>query len=167
MKHMDLIIQAMAGIFGGDYTHKEYNVVTDIPSARKLFDRWPTPIQVSGFEIGMAVVLPFQSVVDDYNYCDWHPLKTAFESLMTRAFGQMRDWATFDVTSVMQAVRPDRYFTMSQPGKVVVAEDGTTRFVPQPGGRHQYFLLPDEAANARASEAIIELCSQPPQGTDR
>ena len=157
----------MGGIFGGDYTHKEANIVSDLPSARKLFERWPTPIQVSGFEIGMAVVLPFKSVTDDYNYCPWHPLKTAFESLMTRAFGQMRDWATFDVTSVMQAVRPDRYFTMSQPGTVTVEEDGTTRFTPDPAGRHRYFLLPDAAGNARAQEAIINLCSQPPKGAER
>ncbi len=161
------IVQLVGGIFGGDYTHKEANIVTDIPSAQKLFGQWPTPIQVSGFEIGMAVVLPFKSVTDDYNYCPWHPLKTAFESLMTRAFGQMRDWATFDVTSVMQAVRPDRYFTLSEPGTITIDDDATARFTPDPAGRHRYFLFPDEVSKARAEEAIIDLCSQPSLGAER
>ncbi|MBO7678441.1 MAG: nucleoside hydrolase [Thermoguttaceae bacterium] len=161
------VLQAMAGIFAGDYTHKEYNVVTDVPSAQKLFDRWPTPIQVSGYEIGAAVRLPSESVTDDYNYRPWHPLPIAFKALSVKLTGKLSDWATFDITSVMQGVRPDRYFTMSQPGTVTVEEDGTTRFTPDPAGRHRYFLLPDEAANARAQEAIINLCSQPPKGAER
>jgi inosine-uridine nucleoside N-ribohydrolase len=33
----------------------EFNLESDVPSAQKLFASWPTPIVVSGFEIGLTL----------------------------------------------------------------------------------------------------------------
>jgi hypothetical protein len=45
----------MGGAFqpvDGKPGYREYNIVTDLPAARKLATEWPTPIVWSGFEIG-------------------------------------------------------------------------------------------------------------------
>jgi len=158
------IAQVMAGIFGGNFSHKEYNIVTDVPAAQKFFSRWPTPVQVSGYEIGEAVSLPLASITGDYHYYGWHPITTAHENICMKWRGELCSWATFDLTCVLQGVRPDRgYFAMSEPGTVTVDDDGTTHFTPGPGGRHQYYFIPDAAGKARIQEALIYLCSQPPK----
>jgi inosine-uridine nucleoside N-ribohydrolase len=56
---------------------KEPNIVTDAPSARKVFDRWPTPVVVSGFEVGNAILYPSRSILQDYCYAPHHPLADA------------------------------------------------------------------------------------------
>ena len=55
--------------------HLEYNVVKDIPSARKLAADWPGELIWSGFEIGIHSTYPWESVVEDYEYLENHLLK--------------------------------------------------------------------------------------------
>ena len=52
------LLSIMAGMYSPNNNHKEYNVVTDLPSARRVFAEWPTPIVASGFEIGLADSVP-------------------------------------------------------------------------------------------------------------
>ena len=59
------LLSLMAGAFTtieGNTRYREYNVVKDIPSARSLADRWPTPMVYSGFEIGIALPYPSTSI---------------------------------------------------------------------------------------------------------
>ena len=46
------LLSMMAGMYTPNNNLKEYNVVTDLSSARTVFTEWPTPIVASGFEIG-------------------------------------------------------------------------------------------------------------------
>ena len=69
---------------------------------------------------------------------------------------------TWDLTSVLQVVRPDRgYFSLSDPGRVVVSENGATEFVKEAGGPHRY-LIADREQEVRVREALVYLSSQPP-----
>src|SRR5215471_14859996 len=59
------LLSVMAGAFqkiGQNEHYLEYNVVKDVPAARKLASDWPTPIVWSGFEIGIALPYPAVSV---------------------------------------------------------------------------------------------------------
>src|SRR5260370_776857 len=47
------LLTVMAGNFA--QSRPEYNVMTDIPAAQKLFAGWPTDIYFSGFEVGLAI----------------------------------------------------------------------------------------------------------------
>jgi hypothetical protein len=68
---------------------------------------------------------------------------------------------TWDLTSVLYAVFPDRgYFDLSPPGTVIVEEDGFTRFEPSSNGRHRYLIV-DALQIARVTEALVQLSSQP------
>ena len=151
----------MAGRFApnpGGQRLKEYNVETDVRSAQKVFAEWPTPIVVSGFEIGNAVLFPARSIEQDYGYVSHHPLAEAY-----RLYGKMPyDRPTWDLTAVLQAVRPTAgYFDLSPPGRVIVENDGFARFQPQAGGPHRYLLL-DPHQGPRIKEHFVALCRLPP-----
>ncbi len=152
------LLSVMAGEF--EKGMAEFNVKTDVPSAQKLFSQWPTPIVVSGFEVGRTILYPARSIEEDFRYTHHHPIADAY-----RAYQKMPyDRPTWDLTSVLWAVRPDRgYFTLSAPGWVRVDDEGRTRFEPAPDGRHRRLLV-DERQRARALEAFINLASQPPSG---
>jgi purine nucleosidase len=154
-------LSLMAGAFrpiDGNGRYREYNVAQDVPSARTLAARWPTPMEWSGFEIGVALPYPAVSIERDYGYVPHHPLAEAYVRFMPPPHNR----PTWDLTSVLQAAYPDRgYFDLSRPGTVVVEPDGVTRFAPDPAGRHRYLVLKPEQA-PRALEALVQLASQPP-----
>ena len=72
------LLSIMAGMYSMNNNHKEYNVVTDLPSARRVCAAWPTPIVASGFEIGCVVKFPAASIENDFNYVKHHPLREAY-----------------------------------------------------------------------------------------
>jgi len=154
------LLSLMAGAFQpiGGKRHLEYNVVKDLPSARKLAQDWPTPMIYSGFEIGLAIPYPAESIQRDYRYVEHHPLAEAYCLFMPPPHNR----PTWDLTSVLQAVRPDRgYFSLSGPGRVVVNAEGATEFVKEAGGPHRY-LIANREQQIRVREALVELSSQPP-----
>jgi hypothetical protein len=71
------------------------------------------------------------------------------------------DRPTWDLTAVLEAVRPEHgYFGRSKQGNVLVERNGATRFVPGQGNR-QYLLL-DPSKRAEIIEVLALLASQPP-----
>jgi inosine-uridine nucleoside N-ribohydrolase len=149
------LLVAMAGSFAGG--QPEYNVHIDIPSAKSVFERWPTPIIFSGFEIGRDLLYPASSIERDFSYVPRHPIAASY-----RAYAHMPyDRPTWDLTAALQAVRPDRsYFELSEPGAVAVDANGATRFTPGPGDRR--YLRLDPQNRAMILEALTLLASQPP-----
>jgi inosine-uridine nucleoside N-ribohydrolase len=142
----------------------EFNLESDVPSAQKLFASWPTPIVVSGFEIGLTLPYPAVSIERDFTYAQHHPIA---ETYRTYADETSQKWphnhATFDLTAVLYAARPDRnYFSLSQPGRITVMDDGSSRFDKSEAGSHRYLIL-SEAQKARTLEAMVMLVSQPPR----
>ena len=57
---------------------REFNVVKDVTSAQALVRDWPTPIMFSGFEVGLAVRYPADSIERDFGYVEHHPLAEAY-----------------------------------------------------------------------------------------
>ncbi|TLD70414.1 nucleoside hydrolase [Phragmitibacter flavus] len=159
------LLSLMAGSFQTiDYNnaYSEYNVRIDIPSAQKLATQWPTPMLWSGYEIGRAAAYPHQSIERDYNYVPHHPLKDAYYLYNPPP----HDRPTWDLTSVLAVVHPDRnYFTRSPKGTVVIDDDGFTRFVrpkkDEKTGLSQ-FLIMDPLQAERVREACVQLSSEPP-----
>lgn len=156
------LLSIMAGAFqpiNGNPHYCEYNVVQDIANCKKLADEWPTPVVWSGFEIGIALPYPAESILKDYGYVTDHPLAEAYR----RYEPPPHNRPTWDLTSVLYAVAPDRgYFGISEAGQVTVEKDGFTTFTAKPDGRHRYLTLND-AQKARVLEALVQLSSQPPR----
>lgn len=157
------VLSIMAGAFQTvqwDTRHLEYNVKLDVPAAQKLAKEWPTPVVWSGYEIGVAAAFPHVVIEQDLDYIPHHPLKEAYYLYNPPP----HDRPTWDPTSVLYAVLPDRgYFDLSPPGNVVVENDSATLFRANKKGKgnHRFLVMSPEQA-ARVREAIVQLSVEPP-----
>jgi hypothetical protein len=152
------LLSVMAGSFKPNSHDLEYNVTQHLDASRRLARDWPTPIVWSGFEIGIAVPYPAISIERDFGYVPHHPAAEAYYLYNPPP----HERPTWDLTSALYAVRPDRgYFELSPAGQVTVEADGFTRFTPAPEGRDRYLIL-SEAQIPRVKEALVEFASQPP-----
>ncbi|WLD11958.1 nucleoside hydrolase [Planctellipticum variicoloris] len=156
------LLSVMAGAFQTiefNNHYCEYNVIKDIPAAQKLAQEWPTPIIWSGFEIGIAAPYPAVSIERDFGYVTHHPLSESYQLYLPTP----HERPTWDLTSVLYAVLPDRgFFGTSPAGRTKVEADGFTRFTPDGKGPHR-FLTMNAIQEARVREAFQQLCSEPPQ----
>ena len=155
------LLSVMAGSFtsASEPSQPEYNVKMDIPSAQSVVSDWPTPIVFSGLEIGMSVEFPAESIERDFAYVAHHPLAEAYRLHTPPTEGR----PSWDLTSVLYAVSPNGgYFDLSPPGRIHVANDGTTSFEPVQDGTHRYLILKPEQ-QIRVREALRFLASQPPK----
>lgn len=156
------VLSLMAGAFtkiGDEARYREYNITQDVASARTVAERWPTPMVWSGFEIGIALPYPAVSIERDFGYAEHHPLAEAYIARNPPP----HERPTWDLTSVLYAVYPDRgYFDVSPPGNVTVEPDGYTKFTADPAGRSRYLVLAPNR-RGRVLEALLQLCSQPPE----
>jgi len=157
------VLSLMAGAFqtvNWNTRHLEYNVKLDVPAAQKLAKEWPTQLVWSGFEIGVAAAFPHVVIEQDLNYLTHHPLKEAYVLYNPPP----HDRPTWDPTSVLYAIHPDRgYFDLSPAGNVVVDADAGTVFRPSKDGkgRHRFLVMSPEQTE-RVREAIVQLCVEPP-----
>jgi len=155
-------LSMMAGHFTneGPAGAGEYNIIKDIAAAQKVLQDWPSPIYISPYELGVGINYPEQSIERDYAYVPHHPIAEAYRLYQKFPYNR----PTWDLTSVLFAVHPDGgYFSISEPGKIVVEATGKTTFTTNPRGRH-FVLSADAQQKVRALEAMVLLSSQPPVG---
>jgi len=147
------LLTVMAGNFAA--SKPEYNVMTDVPAATKLFESWPTDIYVSGFEVGSAILFPAASIEHDFPADN--PVAQAY-----RLYAKMPyDRPSWDLTTVLYDLRSDRgYFDVSPPGEILVSRSGSTKFQPAAHGK-RYFLRVSPVQAAMVREACVWLASQP------
>ncbi|WP_339729017.1 nucleoside hydrolase [uncultured Gimesia sp.] len=157
------LVSVMAGAFepiNGNKHFLEANVKNGIQSMQRFAKLWPddVPVVWSGFEIGIAVTYPRDSIARDFGYCKHHIVR---ESYLLHS-GPNHDRPSWDLTSVLYAVRPqDKYFDVSTPGRVSVANDGFVSFVPAKQGRDRYLIMNSMQA-VQVREALRSFVSQPP-----
>jgi len=147
----------MAGNF--QKPQPEYNVFTDAPAFSDLMKNWPSPMIFSGFEVGLVITYPFESIQRDFSWVADHPVVEAYKVYV----GKPEDHPNWDSTAVLDAIRPDRgYFDLSEPGNVELGEKDTTVFKPDATGKCRYLVLkPDQVSRIR--ELIASLVSEPPR----
>jgi purine nucleosidase len=156
-------LSVMAGSFQtiqGNNRYFEANVRNHVPSMQKLARDWPETVPViwSGFEVGIAATFPRESVARDFDSRLHHIVKEAY----LLHSGPDHDRPTWDLTSVLYSVHPDRgYFDLSLPGRVSVADDSFTQFEPDVGTRDRFLKMSPLQA-VRVREALVQFVSQPP-----
>lgn len=156
----------MAGSFkpiDGNGRFHEFNVMQDLPAAKKVAAEWPTPMIWSGYEIGIAIPFPAISIQRDFSYVRHHPVPESYCLYQPPP----HERPTWDLTAALYAVFPGRnYFGLSEPGRVTVETDGYTSFAPSPDGRDRYLTL-DPVRAVRVREAFVELVTEPPNRGDK
>lgn len=154
------LLSMVAGAFGqpGPKDGREFNIYKDLPSARKLFADWPTPIVVSAYEIGASILYPGERMRRNDAGAARHPIREAYR-LYVPGLG---DRPTWDLTSVLYAVRPGReYFRMSPPGEVLLDPVGRTGFKRGGHGRHRYLKI-DTRQVPQIRDLLVELVEHTP-----
>ena len=147
----------MAGCFNDAVLH-EYNVVTDIPAAKKVFESWPGTVVTSPFELGIKILYPAHSIENDFGWTANHPVVEAYKSYLPMPY----DRPTWDMTSLLYAVEGDGMFSLSPPGRITVDENGATLFNEDPSG-NRYYLKTDEAQDSVIRDCFVEMISAAPE----
>lgn len=150
------LLCTMAGCFNNPEWF-EYNVVKDIPAAKKVFSEWPTVLVTSPFEVGMAIHYPGNSIENDFTWAAEHPLVEAYKCYQEMPY----DRPTWDLTSVLYAVEGPSYFNVSGPGIIEVSDQGTTLFTPE-GNGNRYYLSVDSLQAEQIKQRFIQLITQQP-----
>jgi inosine-uridine nucleoside N-ribohydrolase len=147
-------------LMGGNFStgKPEFNIQQDVPAARELFAKWPTPVICSGFEIGQRLLFPATAIETRFSYVANHPVADAYRHYMKMPY----DRPAWDLTAVLYAVRPnDDYFSLSGRGTVQFGDDGSTKFTPSASGNTRYLVL-NPTNSPKILDVLIDLSSQPP-----
>jgi inosine-uridine nucleoside N-ribohydrolase len=150
-------ISLMGGNFATNYGG-DYNIVNDLDAAKALFKYCPVPLVVSGYEIGRRILYPATSIERDFGYTHHHPVREAY-----RLYSRMPyDRPTWDLTSVLYAVRPEHSFHVSEPGYMEIADDARIVFTAREGGLHRYLRATQQEC-VSALTVMTALVTQPPK----
>jgi Inosine-uridine nucleoside N-ribohydrolase len=155
------LLSVMAGCMNDTSLH-EYNVVKDIPAAKKVFNEWPTDVVVSPFEVGISITYPGKSIENDFKWAKYHPVIEAYKSYLPMPY----DRPTWDLTSVLYAVENEGWFTLSPKGKIMVKDNGSTIFNQCKDGNIRY-LITDQTQQNKIKNHFINLITSKPKKYDK
>jgi hypothetical protein len=114
-----------------------------VAAARKVFAEWPSRIVAVGHEVGAAVPYPGASIESDFAWAPAHPVAEAYKANGTMPY----DASSQAVAAAVYATAPtDDLFKLSEAGRIEVRDDGSTRFIPWPLGKHRYIVPGSDAA---------------------
>ena len=122
---------SMAGCFPKG---REFNVFIDSVASVIVFNEWPTPILLSGFEIGRDILTGLRLVATDVQN---NPVKDAFSlSLKVDVNGR----CSWDQTAALVGVRgPHKYFGTVR-GRMMVQSNGSNTWEDDPNGPHEHLV---------------------------
>ncbi|GAB4054735.1 nucleoside hydrolase [Spirosoma litoris] len=127
-------VVSMAGKFP---TGREFNVFKDTPASKTFFTRWPTPVLMSGFEIGQKIHsgLPLTK-----NKAIQHsPVKDVFTISLPKSKEDANGRMSWDQTAVLVGVKGyEPYYTVKS-GRLSLNTDGSNGW-DDAGKGHQYLV---------------------------
>ena len=148
-------------IMAGEFVQEdfaEFNVVNDIPSAKKLFESSPVPMVYTPWTIGEQVHYPGKSIEEDFNWGKPHPMVEAYKHYLKMPYNR----PTWDIIASYYACNPeDAKVTISEPGNIQVTEKGITLFTPDKDGKSRYFTATPEQAQQILNDFIQVLTIKP------
>jgi len=122
---------SMAGTFPSGY---EFNVQIDALASIAVFNNWPTPVLLSGFEIGRDIITGSRLVASDIQDS---PVKDAFSMGMKLDVNGRCSW---DETAALVAVRGTEKYFGTVKGRMLVNEDGSNTWQDDPNGPHERLI---------------------------
>lgn len=134
----------------------EYNVMFDTEGSIRALHDWPTPVVLSGFEIGVRIKTGGRLA----ELPGPNPVQLAYR-LYTG--GPARE--SWDLTAVLYAVRgAGEWWTLSEPGLCLMRNrvpHGYNEWIPAAGRNHRYLI--EKAPPARVEEVLDGLLLAPPK----
>ncbi|MBA8794201.1 inosine-uridine nucleoside N-ribohydrolase [Friedmanniella endophytica] len=135
-------------IMGGRFPEgREFNFEQDVASAVAVLERWPTPVDLLGFEVGAPVISGARLSVEAADT----PVGAAYRAYCGPGNGR----ESWDPLTAHLALTDDpELFAFSAPGRVRLEADGTSRFAEDPTGRHR--IVRAVAGPERMAAAVDE-----------
>lgn len=130
-------VKSLVSMAGHFPTGKEFNVEEDAAASQIVFAEWPTPILLSGFEIGAKIKtgLPLIRATSIQN----SPIQDVFRIAIPMAKEDSAGRMSWDETAVLVAVQGYQPWYTIQKGQMTVAKDGTNGWLNNEG-RHAYLV---------------------------
>ncbi len=120
-------------MMAGNYAnpeHGEFNVAENVEAFRKVIQKWPTPIYLSGYEIGEHVLSKadqLRKVLKPENPV-WVGYEVFFREVIKKETGDRPSW---DQTAMLWALEPNtKHFDLSEPVIIHLGEKGQTTTTP-------------------------------------
>ena len=126
-KRVKLLVSMAARLNIGDTAGYEFNVKIDPPSSLKVFREWPTPVTISGYEIGEKILTGIRLANNES--IQHSPVKDAFRIALTKDHNTSgrNSW---DETAVWVAVRGTEPFFGIRRLNLDVMPDGKNVLIP-------------------------------------
>ena len=125
---------SMAGKFPAG---KEYNVYMDTPASTAVFDGWPTPILMSGFEIGEKIHSGLPLIKN--TSIRKSPVKDVFAISIPKAKEDAGGRMSWDQTAVLVGIKGYAPYYTVKSGRLTMNADGSNGWNPA-GKGHQYLV---------------------------
>ena len=150
----------------GGKVYPEYNVKTDIESARYIFENTPVEIVLTPFEVGAALRFPYAVVMRGFHDAANNPATFACDAYVYPIFQKTGntselDRYMWDLTAVLYAFEP-QFFAISQFGDVALDKHGVTLFKYNPSGKIRYLALEYDMTTGKPfrGRAIVNRCAE-------
>ena len=127
IRHKVKQLVCMAGKFPAG---SEFNVNQDATASRIVFEKWMTPVLLSGFEIGNKIKSGLPLIKD--SSIRNSPVKDVFRICIPLSAQDSAGRMSWDETAVLVAVKGYKPWYTVRKGKMVVAEDGSNQWVDKP-----------------------------------
>ncbi len=130
-------VQKLVSMAGKFPNGREFNVFKDTPASKIVFTDWPTPILLSGFEIGEKIHsgLP---LIQNANI-QHSPVKDVFTISLPKSKEDQNGRMSWDQTAVLVGVRGyESYYTVKS-GRLTLNADGSNGWDDRATG-HQYLV---------------------------
>lgn len=148
-------VNRLIAMAGGFPKGREFNVCTDSTASVIVFNQWPTPITLSGFEIGVEILTGKRLIASDI-ICS--PVKDVFSMGMTLDPDGRCSW---DETAALVGVRGCGDYFGTVKGRIIVAPNGDNTWVDDPNGTQEHLVwkMPKE----EIAHAIEDLMMHQPK----
>ena len=145
---------SMAGKFPSG---KEFNVEKDASASQYVFEHWPTPILLSGFEIGQKIKVGLPLIHNET--IQRSPVKDVFRIAIPMAKEDSAGRMSWDETAVLVAIRGYDNLYFVKKGMMVVKNDGSNAWVEE-GNRHAYLV--EKISPTQVEKLINQLIQHQP-----
>ena len=141
---------SMAGAFPRG---SEFNVHTDSVASIVVFNEWPTPVLLSGFEIGVEIITGLRLVASDIRNS---PVKDAFELSLKLDVNGRCSW---DQTAVLVGVRGHEKYFGTVRGRMIVLSNGANTWEDAPDGPHERLIwkMPKEELTILIEDLMMQI----------
>lgn len=155
-------VKQLVCMAGGFPSFNEFNVNRDPAASQNTFNNWPTPVLLSGFEIGQKIKTGLPLI---HNKNIHSPAKDVFRISIPMAAEDSAGRMSWDETAVLVAVRGYKSWYTIRKGKIIVADNGSNTWQDDNSGMHSYLV--ESRPPAEVQELLNDLMMHVPAGKKR